>query len=102
MRNAQLEYHSPTLHGFPVRHVRLVNISTFCDAYLVLMAIMTLPMHMVSKFLPKYITLCFIYPQVDGILVQSPLPEGISEYTVFNSVAPEKDVDAFHILNMGE
>ena len=39
---------------------------------------------------------------MDGILVQSPLPEGICEYTVFNSVAPEKDVDAFHILNTGK
>ena len=39
---------------------------------------------------------------MDGILVQSPLPEGISEYTIFNSIVPDKDVDGFNILNMGK
>ncbi len=38
---------------------------------------------------------------VDGILVQLPLPEHIDSETVINAVAPEKDVDAFHPLNVG-
>lgn len=38
---------------------------------------------------------------VDGILVQLPLPEHISERKVINAVAPEKDVDAFHPINVG-
>ncbi|XP_038615232.1 probable bifunctional methylenetetrahydrofolate dehydrogenase/cyclohydrolase 2 isoform X2 [Tachyglossus aculeatus] len=40
-------------------------------------------------------------PRVSGVLVQLPLPEHIDERTVRNGVAPEKDVDGFHIINMG-
>ncbi|XP_013914434.1 PREDICTED: probable bifunctional methylenetetrahydrofolate dehydrogenase/cyclohydrolase 2 isoform X3 [Thamnophis sirtalis] len=39
--------------------------------------------------------------RVSGILVQLPLPDHIDERTVCNSVAPEKDVDGFHIFNIG-
>ncbi len=38
---------------------------------------------------------------VDGILVQLPLPEQISECAVINAIAPDKDVDAFHPINVG-
>lgn len=38
---------------------------------------------------------------VDGILVQLPLPSGMNERVVCNSVSPEKDVDGFHITNIG-
>ncbi len=38
---------------------------------------------------------------VDGILVQLPLPEQISERAVINAIAPDKDVDAFHPINVG-
>ncbi|XP_060522292.1 bifunctional methylenetetrahydrofolate dehydrogenase/cyclohydrolase, mitochondrial isoform X2 [Cylas formicarius] len=41
-------------------------------------------------------------PSVDGILVQLPVPEHVSERNVCNSVDPRKDVDGFHILNMGK
>jgi methylenetetrahydrofolate dehydrogenase (NADP+)/methenyltetrahydrofolate cyclohydrolase len=41
-------------------------------------------------------------PAVDGILVQSPLPKGIDEVTVFRRVSPAKDVDGFHTLNLGK
>lgn len=39
--------------------------------------------------------------RVDGILCQLPLPRHIDEKTVINSIAPEKDVDAFHPVNTG-
>ncbi|XP_034976050.1 bifunctional methylenetetrahydrofolate dehydrogenase/cyclohydrolase, mitochondrial [Zootoca vivipara] len=38
---------------------------------------------------------------VDGLLVQLPLPEHIDERKVCNSVNPEKDVDGFHVVNVG-
>jgi methylenetetrahydrofolate dehydrogenase (NADP+)/methenyltetrahydrofolate cyclohydrolase len=41
-------------------------------------------------------------PAVDGILVQSPLPRHIDEIKVFRHVAPHKDVDGFHTLNLGK
>ena len=39
---------------------------------------------------------------VNGILVQLPLPKHISEEKIINSIAPEKDVDAFHPFNVGK
>ncbi|NLZ69827.1 MAG: bifunctional methylenetetrahydrofolate dehydrogenase/methenyltetrahydrofolate cyclohydrolase FolD [Clostridiaceae bacterium] len=39
-------------------------------------------------------------PEVDGILVQLPLPKHISEQLVINAIDPGKDVDCFHPLNV--
>lgn len=39
---------------------------------------------------------------VNGILVQLPLPSHIDEYKVIQAIAPEKDVDGFHELNVGK
>lgn len=39
---------------------------------------------------------------VDGILVQSPLPKHIDEVAVFRRVLPSKDVDGFNTLNLGK
>ena len=38
---------------------------------------------------------------VHGILVQLPLPRHIDEHAVINSIAVEKDVDGFHLSNIG-
>lgn len=40
-------------------------------------------------------------PEVHGILVQLPLPRHIDEKKVQLSICPEKDVDAFHPMNIG-
>ncbi|MDX1973656.1 MAG: bifunctional methylenetetrahydrofolate dehydrogenase/methenyltetrahydrofolate cyclohydrolase FolD [Candidatus Sumerlaeia bacterium] len=40
-------------------------------------------------------------PLIDGILVQLPLPKHIDESAVIDSILPEKDVDGFHPLNVG-
>ncbi|WP_297410652.1 bifunctional methylenetetrahydrofolate dehydrogenase/methenyltetrahydrofolate cyclohydrolase FolD [uncultured Alistipes sp.] len=39
-------------------------------------------------------------PEVDGILVQLPLPRHISEAKVIETISREKDVDGFHPLNV--
>lgn len=41
-------------------------------------------------------------PKISGILVQSPLPQGLDEAAVVESIRPEKDVDAFHSSNVGK
>ena len=38
---------------------------------------------------------------VNGILVQLPLPEHINETSIINAISPKKDVDAFHPENVG-
>ncbi len=40
-------------------------------------------------------------PAVHGILVQLPLPDHLNEDLVINSIDPAKDVDGFHISNVG-
>ncbi len=40
-------------------------------------------------------------PEIDGILVQLPLPKQIDEARILLAVAPEKDVDGFHPCNVG-
>ncbi|OWU70412.1 bifunctional methylenetetrahydrofolate dehydrogenase/methenyltetrahydrofolate cyclohydrolase FolD [Marinibacterium profundimaris] len=40
-------------------------------------------------------------PQVHGILVQLPLPDHMDADKVINAIAPAKDVDGFHISNVG-
>jgi len=41
-------------------------------------------------------------PDIDGILVQLPLPKHISEDDVINAINPDKDVDGFHPVNVGK
>ena len=40
-------------------------------------------------------------PDVDGFIVQMPLPKHISEQKVTEAIDPKKDVDGFHPLNVG-
>lgn len=40
--------------------------------------------------------------EVDGILVQLPLPKHLDEREVINAIAPDKDVDCFHPVNVGK
>ncbi len=40
-------------------------------------------------------------PDVHGILVQLPLPDHIDEEAVINSISVDKDVDGFHLSNVG-
>ena len=40
-------------------------------------------------------------PKVHGILVQLPLPGHLDESLAINRIAPEKDIDGFHIANVG-
>lgn len=40
--------------------------------------------------------------KIDGILVQLPLPKHLDEKTVINAISPDKDVDAFHPVNVGK
>ena len=40
-------------------------------------------------------------PSVHGILVQLPLPQQIDAYAVINAIDPVKDVDGFHLSNVG-
>ena len=40
-------------------------------------------------------------PEIDGFIVQLPLPEHIHEMEITLAISPEKDVDGFHPMNLG-
>lgn len=40
--------------------------------------------------------------EISGILVQLPVPEHIDEKKIISAISPEKDVDAFHPINVGK
>lgn len=40
-------------------------------------------------------------PNVDGILLQAPLPKHINADKLFEAISPQKDVDGFHPYNLG-
>jgi methylenetetrahydrofolate dehydrogenase (NADP+)/methenyltetrahydrofolate cyclohydrolase len=40
-------------------------------------------------------------PEIDGILVQTPLPPQVDKERVLRALRPDKDVDGFHPLNVG-
>ena len=41
-------------------------------------------------------------PEINGILVQLPLPKGLNEQAVLNLISLDKDVDGFHPMNIGQ
>ena len=40
-------------------------------------------------------------PEIDGILVQAPLPKQVDKHRILLSIRPDKDVDGFHPMNVG-
>lgn len=55
-----------------------------------------------QKNLLDQITLLNENADVDGVLVQLPLPGHISEELIINNIDPSKDVDGFHPVNIGK
>ncbi|USH05004.1 bifunctional methylenetetrahydrofolate dehydrogenase/methenyltetrahydrofolate cyclohydrolase FolD [Grimontia kaedaensis] len=55
-----------------------------------------------QQALDKVVTELNERDDIDGILVQLPLPAHLSEERIINLVTPEKDVDGFHPMNVGQ
>ncbi len=55
-----------------------------------------------EKFLLDEIEKLNRNPEIDGYIVQLPLPDHIDEHKVTLKVAPEKDADGFHPMNLGK
>ncbi len=61
----------------------------------------TLPANITQKELEDVVADLNANPEVNGILVQLPLPDGLDEERVLNTISLEKDVDGFHPVNIG-
>ncbi|MCC6817889.1 MAG: bifunctional 5,10-methylenetetrahydrofolate dehydrogenase/5,10-methenyltetrahydrofolate cyclohydrolase [Bacteroidia bacterium] len=64
--------------------------------------VLRLPDSTSQEELIKIIKSYNVNPEIDGLLVQSPLPKHINESLITQTIAPEKDVDGFHDINMGK
>jgi methylenetetrahydrofolate dehydrogenase (NADP+)/methenyltetrahydrofolate cyclohydrolase len=64
--------------------------------------ILRLPADTTQAYLIEKINEINNNPLIDGLLVQSPLPKHIDERLVTQTIAPTKDVDGFHDINMGK
>lgn len=60
-----------------------------------------LPEDTTQKSLVELIKTLNAREDIDGILVQLPLPKDIDEEAVLMAISPSKDVDGFHPMNMG-
>lgn len=61
-----------------------------------------LPFETTQEELLSLIEKLNVKKEIHGILVQLPLPSHIDESAVINAISPEKDVDAFHPVNVGK
>lgn len=73
-----------------------------CDQYGLKGSLYKFPDNITEKNLLKEIHYLNEYQDVDGIIVQLPLPKHISEHTVIEAIFPNKDVDGFHPINIGK
>lgn len=73
-----------------------------CDAVGMQSSVKTLPETISENELLKVIAELNNDKTVDGFIVQLPLPKHISEKKIIEAIAPEKDVDGFHPVNLGK
>lgn len=73
-----------------------------CEEVGIVSFVFTLKEDVSEKELLKLIHDCNINPLIDGILIQQPLPKHLDEEKIISSVAPSKDVDGFHPMNIGK
>ncbi len=64
--------------------------------------ILRLPADTTEDFLLKKIIEINENPNIDGLIVQSPIPKHINEKRMTQTISPSKDVDGFHDINMGK
>ncbi|MEY2829091.1 MAG: bifunctional methylenetetrahydrofolate dehydrogenase/methenyltetrahydrofolate cyclohydrolase FolD [Bacteroidota bacterium] len=73
-----------------------------CDAVGMQSSVKILPENISETELLKIISDLNNDETVDGFIVQLPLPKHISEKNIIEAIAPQKDVDGFHPVNLGK
>jgi methylenetetrahydrofolate dehydrogenase (NADP+) / methenyltetrahydrofolate cyclohydrolase len=86
---------------YPASRVYVRNKTRACEETGVLSRQVDLPGDTTQAALLAHVARLNADPQIHGILVQLPLPPGISGERVVEAIAPHKDVDGFHPCNMG-
>ena len=85
----------------PASHVYVRSKARACEAIGMHSEVHALPATTSQAALNAFIDALNGNPAIHGILVQLPLPKQIDERAIIEAVHPDKDVDGFHIANMG-
>lgn len=85
----------------PASHVYVRNKAKACEAIGMVSEVCTLPAETQYDALAEQIDRLNKNASIHGILVQLPLPKHLNDRAVIESIAAEKDVDGFHMANMG-
>ena len=85
----------------PASKIYVANKKKACEALGIVSEEYVLPESTTEEELLSLIKTLNNKKSINGILCQLPLPKGINEKLIINSISPEKDVDAFHPQNVG-
>ena len=85
----------------PASHVYVKNKKIACEQVGIKSFSYELPAETTQEHILGLVAELNQNPLVDGILVQFPVPEHISEERILNAIAVDKDVDGFHPYNIG-
>ena len=86
----------------PASKVYVSNKKKACEALGIISREYALPENTTEQELLDLIRELNADPEINGILCQLPLPKHLDEKLIINSIDPEKDVDAFHPVNVGK
>lgn len=86
----------------PASKVYVANKKKACEALGIISEEYALPENTTEEELLNLITELNNKETINGILCQLPLPRHLDEKLIINSILPEKDVDAFHPVNVGK
>ena len=85
----------------PASHVYVRNKERACETCGILSTKIELPDSTNIEEILRVVDALNRDSEVHGILVQSPVPQGIDEAAISSSILPSKDVDGFHPQNLG-
>jgi methylenetetrahydrofolate dehydrogenase (NADP+)/methenyltetrahydrofolate cyclohydrolase len=86
----------------PASHVYVRMKQSSCEDVGIYSIIHKMPDDISQDKILETITMMNQNPNIDGILVQLPLPPHIDEDTILGAISPQKDVDGFHPCNVGK
>ena len=86
----------------PASKVYVNNKKKACEALGIISEEYALPENTTQEELLSLIDALNKKESINGILCQLPLPKHLDETAVINAILPEKDVDAFHPINVGK
>ncbi len=85
----------------PASQVYVRNKAKACESIGMYSEVIALPADTTHAQLTEVIAALNVNVNIHGVLVQLPLPKGLDDRAVIESIAAEKDVDGFHYANMG-